>query len=222
MSLQPSAAAAAEAVPSPVPARIFSGEYRWAEYRINNTITLPPNSRYQWEYAARIERSYEECNGTPAIHENVTVTGDYGEWIGNELVTTKNGFHATENMYYERSTKRILGGTFTSSGAGRNYFSETVPEDVVYRGDHAGGWLLISPFEDLNTSLSYDGKDPVTVPAGTYRDARKYTGNFRNLPRYPMTFWVAEDIPVPVQYRISNPDLGGEDPVQTFELIAWG
>lgn len=222
VTLQPSASTATEAVTTPVTARIFNGEYHWAEYRINNTITLPPNPRYQWEYAARIERSYEVYNGTPAIHENVTVTGDDGEWIDGELVTTKNGFHATENTYYERSSKRFLGGIYTSSGAGRGNFSETVPEDAAYRGDHNWGWLLVSPFEDLNMSLSHDGTDPVTVPAGTYQNARKCTGYFHDLPRFPITFWVSEGIPVPVQYRINNPDLGGEDPVQTFELRNWG
>lgn len=39
---------------------------------------------------------------------------------------------------------------------------------------------------------------------------------------FPVTFWVSDVVPVAVQCRINNPDLGGMDPVQTFELSAWG
>ena len=218
--LQPAAAIPVATTPAPV--NIFNGEYHWAEYRINNTITLPPNPRYQWEYAARIERSYEQYNGIPAIHEKITITGDDSGWKDGKLITTKNGFHATENTYFERSTKRFLGGIYTLSGAGLDNHKETVPADDVYREDHNRGWLLISPFEEMNNPLSFQGLEPVTVPAGTYHDARRYSGNFHNLPGFPVTFWISEGAPVPVQYRINNPDLGGEDPVQTFELKAWG
>ena len=56
------------------PGKIFDGEYRWAEYRINNTITLPPNPRYQWEKIDRLERTDTDYNGTTAIREKITVT----------------------------------------------------------------------------------------------------------------------------------------------------
>ena len=207
---------------TPVPVRIFNGEYQWAEYRINNTITLPPNPRYQWEYLARIERSYEHYNGIPAIHEIVTVTGDDSGWKDGEHFITKNGFHATENTHFERTTKRFLGGTSTVTGTGLDNFTETLQGDDTYRGDRHWGWLLISPFEEMNDPLLDNGTESVIVPAGTYPDTRKYSGNFHNLPRFPVTFWIAEGVPVPVQYRISNPGLGGEDPVQTFELTGWG
>lgn len=204
------------------PVKIFNGEYRWVEYRINNTITLPPNPRYQWEYAARIERSFEVYHGTPAVHEIISVTGDDSDWEDGILVTTKNGFHATEDTYFERSTKRFLGGTYTGSGGGLDNFKQTVPGDDTYREDYNWGWLLISPFEEMDHQLFPDGVESVTIPAGTFPNARKYSGKFHNLTSFPVTFWVSKGIPVPVQYRIHNPDLGGEDPVQTFELTGWG
>lgn len=222
MTLQSSAAALATSLATPVPAVVFSGEYRWAEYRINNTITLPPNPRYQWEYAARIERFDEEYYGIPAVHEKITVTGDDDRWEDGKLVTTKNGFHATENTYFERATKRFLGGTYTGDGAGLDNFSETVPGDETRHEDRHWGWLLISPFEEPDGPLSYEGTESVTVLAGMYPDARRYAGFFHNRTEFPVTFWIADGVPVPVQYRIRNPDLGGEDPVQTFELKGWG
>jgi hypothetical protein len=47
------------------PVRIFNGEYHWAEYRINNTVTL--THRIQTEYVAKNERSSELYNGIQAL-----------------------------------------------------------------------------------------------------------------------------------------------------------
>lgn len=207
--------------PTESPVKIFNGEYRWAEYRINNTITLPPNPRYQWEYRARIRRSAETYKGIPAMHELVTVTGDHSYWKDGKQITIKDGYRSTEDRYYERSTKRFLGGTFNASGEGVDDPARILPGDDVYREDRNWGWLLISPFEEMNTPLVFRGVESVTVPAGTF-DARNYSGNFHNLSAFPVSFWVSEGVPVPVQYRIANPELGGEDPVQTFELAGWG
>lgn len=218
----PHTAVTTQVTQASIPVRIFSGEYDWAEYRINNTITLPPNPRYQWEYAARIERSPEDYNGIPAIHETITISGDDSKWRDGKLVTVKGAFHARETRYYERSTKRFLGGTSSRSGAGCDPYDETLPGDDTYREDRNWGWLLIAPFEDTNSYLYDEGSESVTVPAGTYRNARNYSGNFHNLSGFPITFWISEGVPVPVQYRIRNPELGGEDPIQTFELKAWG
>jgi len=150
------------------------------------------------------------------------VTGDDSGWKDGILVTTKNGFHATEDTYFERSTKRFLGGTYTRSGGGLDNYKQTVPGDDTYREDHNWGWLLISPFDEMNHQLSPEGVESVTIPAGTFSYARKYSGKFHNLTGFTVTFWVSGGIPVPVQYQVHNPDLGGENPVQTFELMGWG
>lgn len=208
-------------IPTESPVKIFRGDYHWAEYRINNTITLPPNPRYQWEYRARIQRSAETWKGILATHELVTVTGDHSYWKDGMRIVIKDGYHATEDRYYERSTKRLLGGTFRASGEGVDDPGQILPGDDVYREDRNWGWLLISPFEEMNSPLVFRGVESVTVPAGTF-DARNYSGNFHNLSGFPLSCWVSDGIPVPVQYRIANPGLGGEDPVQTFELAGWG
>ena len=204
------------------PIRIFNGEYHWVEYRINNTVTMPPNPRYQWESIAKNERSSELYNGIPAIHEKITVTGDSYNWTPDgKLITIKNGFHSTQNLYFEKSTKRFLGGTYVATGAGVDKPEEILPGDETYCENCYRSWLEINPFEEMNVSLSAEGLESVTVPAGTYPDARKYTGNL--LEGTPITFWVSEGIPVPVQYRLQNvPGLDGEDTVQMFELRGWG
>ena len=78
----------------------------------------------------------------------------------------------------------------------------------------------ITPFGEMNIILTYEGTEPVTVPAGTYPDARKYTGKFRNGTL--ITFWVVPGIPVPVLYQFPNKNLDGVDPFQSYELKGWG
>ena len=72
---------------------------------------------------------------------------------------------------------------------------------------------------EMNTTLTDRGVETVTVPAGTYAGARKYTGSFRD--GTPITFWVVPGIPVPVQYQFPNRYLDGVDPFQSYELMKW-
>jgi hypothetical protein len=197
------------------------GEYRWAEYRENNTVTMPPNPRYQWEYVVKTERFPGPYKGNPAIHYKVTLTSDYSEWVGNELITTKDGMVLVSDAYYDPSTDRFVGETTTETVKGvtgpssdsSSYYSQH------YREDSPGGWSGITPFGEMNIPLTAQGTESVTVPAGTYTGARKYTGTFRD--GTPITFWVAQGIPVPVQYQFPNNELEGENPFQSYELIAW-
>lgn len=201
------------------PVKVFNGEYHWVEYRINNTATYVPGTRTQWEYVAKNERSSELYDGIPAIHEKITVIGDIYDWKDGERITLKNAFHLTENLYFEKSTKRFLGGTVASSRAGVAQPEEILPGDETYCENCRPSWLGINPFEEMNISLSAEGGESVTVPTGTYPDARKYTGNLPD--GTPISFWVVPGIPVPVQYQ-SNLGLDGEDPMQSFELRDWG
>ncbi len=73
-----------------------------------------------------------------------------------------------------------------------------------------------APFGQLNIPLRDEGTESVTVPAGTWPDARKYAGTFRD--GTSITFWVVQDIPVPVRYQILTKYLDGEDPVRNNEL----
>lgn len=202
---------------------VFNGDYRWAGYRENNTITLPPNPRYQWENTVRTERSTGSFEGTPAIHYRITSAGDYAECcLDNTVITTKGGRVSVTDRYYDASTFAFLGGMMTEtikgneqpamdlSGTGREHHREDKPE----------GEMGITPFGEMNITLTYGGTESVTVPSGTYPAARKYTGSFRDGTE--ITFWVAPGVPVPVQYQFPNKYLDGVDPFQSFELIGWG
>jgi hypothetical protein len=99
--------------------------------------------------------------------------------------------------------------------------AEDLPSDNMahHPEDRPGGWTGITPWGGINITLTDQGMEPITVPAGTFADARKYTGSFRD--GTPITFWVAPAIPVPVQYQFPNRYPDGNDPFQSYELIRW-
>ncbi|MFZ1898659.1 hypothetical protein [Methanoregula sp.] len=216
---QPSATITAETT-TPAAVTVF-GAYNWAEYRNNMTTTPPAGGRYQWEADVKIERTTGTYDGTPAVHYKITNTEDYSEWIGNTLTTTKNGAITVFDTYYDASTNTFLGGTETDTIKGVVNPATDIPvTDMLGEENHPSGALGISPFGEMNTSLTYNGTGSVTVPAGTYMDAQRYTGNFHD--GTPIMFWVVSGIPVPVQYQFPNKYLVGEDPFQSYELKGWG
>jgi len=210
----------AEATANPGPVAIF-GKYTWAEYRENNTVTMPPNPRYQWEVKEKVERSTENYQGTPAIHYRTTRTLDYPEWTGDNLTHTENGWIIVTDRYFDAATTSFLGGTSTDTIKGVKKPVMSIPPDTSFvREAGPSGELGITPFGEMNITLTYQGTQSVTVPAGTYPAARKYTGTFRD--GTPITFWVAQGIPVPVQYQFPNKYLDGINPFQSFELAGGG
>jgi hypothetical protein len=170
-----------------------------------------------------MERSTGKYGVGPAIHYKVTTISDYGECCINNVVTiTKDGRISVENTYYDTSTNRFLGGTRTETIKG--VLKPAVDSSAYYAGhcqeDKPGGEMGIEPFGEMNITHTYEGTEPVTVPAGTFTAARKYAGMFRD--GTPITFWVASGIPVPVQYQFPNKYLDGENPFQSYELKGWG
>lgn len=220
---QPSPSITAEIPGNPAAARIFKGDYHWVEYRNTVTVTMPPNPRSSWEYNSKMERSTGKYKGSPAIHYKVTTISDYPECCIDNIVTiTKDGQIAVENTYYDTSTNRFLGETRTDTIKG--ILKPAVDSSVYYtehcREDQPCGDMGFEPFSEMNITLTDQGRESVTVPAGTYPDAQKYTGSFRDGTL--ITFWVAPGVPVPVQYQFPNKYLDGIDPFQSFELKGWG
>jgi len=196
-------------------------EYQWAEYRQNNTVTMPPNPRYQWESVVKIEHSPDIYLGVPAICEKTTKISDYPEWIGETLIHTDKGWIIVTERYFEVSTNKFLGGTTTETIKGDLKPAKTLPPDEKFGRENQPSWEMgITPFSEINITLTDQGVESVTVPAGTYQNARKYSGKF--LDGTPITFWIVPDIPVPVQYQFPNKHIDGVDPIQSYELKGWG
>jgi hypothetical protein len=203
------------------PVKVFNGDYHWVEYRKNITQTLLPNPRYQWEYIVKIEHSAGDYKGVPAIHEKITETMDYPEWVGDTLTNTKDGWIIVTDRYFDASTNYILGGTSTETIKGMVKPPTTLPADEKFvRENQPSGEMGIMPFGEMNITLTDKGTESITVPVGTYPNARKYTGNFHD--GTPITLWVAPGIPVPVLYQFPNKYLEGVDPFESYELKGWG
>ena len=151
---------------------------------------------------SRLERSTEKYEGGPAIHYKITTTSDYAEWVGNTLTHTKDGQIAVEDTYYDTSTNRFLGerrtetikGVLNPTTDSPGYYSEHCHEEQPC------GEMGFEPFGEMNITLTDKGTESVTVPAGTYPNARKFTSSFRD--GTPITFWVVPGIPVPVQVPV--------------------
>jgi hypothetical protein len=200
--------------------KVFNGDYHWVEYRNNITQTLPPNPRYQWEKNERVERSQGDYKGTPAIHYKTTTTLDYPEWVGGKLIHSENGWIIVTDSYYDTLESTFLGGTSSETIKGvKKPVTEIAGGASFNREEKPSGEMGITPFGEMNITLTYEGTNPVTVPSGTYPDARKYTGKFRD--GTPISFWVVPGIPVPVLYQFPNKDLDGVDPFQSYELKGW-
>jgi hypothetical protein len=202
--------------------KVFTGDYHWVEYQNNISVTMPPNPRSHWIYTIKMERSTEKFKNLPAIHFKFTSTSDYPELAGDIVTITKDGRIAIHDFYYDAFTNRFLGDTMTETikGVLKPAVNFSVYYKEHYREDSPGGYLGIEPFGEMNISLTYIGTESVTVPSGTYPEARKYLGNFRD--GTPITFWVAPGVPVPVQYQFPNKYLDGVDPFELFELKGWG
>lgn len=210
-----------------IPVRIFNGEYRWAEYRENSSVTMPPNPRSSWIYYHRLERLNGSYKGSPASLERVVTISDYPECcIDNVVTITKNGSIFIADGYSDPSTGRVLGAILSETIKGAAKPPEEYPPDDAgdnvsrANGPRIGGWMGFSPFGEPDVSLTGAGTEPVTVPAGTYPDARKYHATFSD--GTPITFWVAPGVPVPVRYDFPDKYLDGIDPFRSYELAGWG
>ena len=200
--------------------KVFDGDYLWVEYRNNITQTLPPNPRYQWEKNERVERSLDDYKGIAAIHYKITTTLDYPEWVGDTLIHSENGWIIVSDSYYDTLENTFLGGTSSETIKGVKKPLTELPAGTSFdREEKPTGEMGITPFGEMNITLTYEGTESVTVTAGTYTDARKYTGKFRD--GTPITFWFVPGIPVPVLYQFPNNDLDGVDPFQSYELKGW-
>ena len=201
--------------------KVFIGDYHWIEYRNNITQTLPPNPRYQWEKNERVERTEGDYNGIPAVHYKTTTTLDYSEWVGDKLIHSANGWIIVSDSYYYTLENTFLGGTSSETIKGVKKPLTEIPSGTSFnKEDKPSGEMGITPFGEMNITLTYEGIESVTVPVGTYPDARKYTGKFHD--GTPISFWVVPGIPVPVLYQFPNKYLDGDNPFQSYELKGWG
>jgi hypothetical protein len=160
---------------------VFSRNYSWCEYQENVTSEMPPNGIVQRIYFSRIERTIDDYNGAPAIHY--------------KSISEGKGWNVISNHYIDTSINNQLGGTIINTRDGKidsieNYTAEPLNQEN-------------RPFGEKIHTFVYQCTESVTVPAGTFPEARKYI-HYNPDNTVGCTYWFAPDIPVPVLYQYSN------------------
>ena len=136
----------------------------------------------------------------------VTGAGIFGSgasynWF--EYVTTMQGM--TSIMRFEKSGKCTItmkgndlpGGSMTMDCSGKTTTAQSNPADV-----------------DPDTQYMFVGIEPVSVPAGTYPTASKYSVTSEGHTSY---YWTAPGVPTFVKYEINT-----DDGKLVTELNGWG
>jgi len=178
----------------------------WEEYEYSQQIKGLPDSCG----TSRVEKTVEDNNGLSVIHENHT----YGLHTGGDTVGTWGT--TMDDMYYDtygnmQSMHRrvIKDGSFLED---RDY-----PPADMNRGTPDCTGSIFSP------AYTYIGTGSVTVPAGTYPDAREYSKKITDDPDYSknttITYWFTRDVPVPVKWVLEDHDKGL---LFAYGLKGWG
>lgn len=180
-------------------AEITGNDFSWYEYRINLTTELPPNGVVRQISYKNTERSMSEYNGTQAILFKTISKG--------------RSWNLVSDNYYDTSMSNFLGGKIVTTRDGELPYTEEFSPSEVNRE--------MSGFFKKERMLTYQGTEPITVPAGTYPDAKKYTiYNSDNDVMY--TYWFAPDVPIPILIQFPNKYITGNNGFESRELTGWG
>jgi hypothetical protein len=177
----------------------------WKEYQ-THLVLDSAQSEGTW----RIEFLDHDYAGNPAILENFTYT-NHGTGTGienpvNDTVIDDYYYDEYGNMIsaHRRYTRE---GTFLENGE--------IPPVKLNKGSPDCSGDIFAP------RYTYIGSEPVAVPAGSYPDAMKYSGNVDASPSGNVTgiatYWFASGVPVPVMMKIEEPGV-----VHTVKLTGWG
>lgn len=166
---------------------IFGSGYSWMEYKTTSSY-----NGNQMTTDTKTERSTGDYKGTPAVHLRMTTT-------------SSGGMTSVYDIYYDTAMKTVLGGTMTMTVNGQTT-TQDVPASQL-QSQQGGNF-------NSDYSMTFAGIEPVTVPAGKYAAASKYTASRNNIA---MTYWAVSGVPVPVKY-MSTSSQGSS----TAELVGWG
>ncbi len=170
-------------------ASVFGTNYNWFEYQ---TTTAAGSNNITTDM--KVERSNGVYQGQSAINYKITMT------------SSTNNFNMLYDAYYDSSTDSLLGGTMTITTDGQKTTTNIPAGQSIPQ-------TAITSFEKA-FPLTFEGTEPVTVPAGSYPAAIKYT---RSINETTITYWSVSGIPVPVRVVSSYPS-----GLFTEELVGWG
>jgi hypothetical protein len=163
----------------------------WFTYKV--TTTGGTTSPYTTN--VRVEYKKETYEGVPARH--VLADIDSPEMKG------------TLEYYYDEESQEVLKAHMSMNASGIK-FDLDVPLDQV--DDKYGELKIVDPVSTGESRYALMGTETVTVPAGTYQNAKKYVKEDADT-----TVWVSDKAPIPVKI-VSYDDRKST----TVELTGWG
>lgn len=188
-SASSAAAASSQQVGSTVSSTsIFGTSYSWVEYQ---TTTTSQGKDISMDMKS--QRSTSTYNGQPAIEMKATMKSSEGTTTDSDI-------------YYDSAMNSVLGGTMTMTVNGQTT-TINIPASQLNQASATN-------FNKAR-SLTFEGIEPVSVPAGTYPAASKYSSTDNGST---MTFWSAPGVPVPVQMTATTSSGGSVK----SELVGWG
>jgi hypothetical protein len=163
-----------------------NANYKWFEYKMT-AKDMSSNMK--------TEVTQETYQGKAATHSKMTST-----------MTTPMAATTITDMYIDASGVS-LGGHMKMISNGQTVMDQDIPP-----GDTSK--VPKDPNTDKTVQYTFVGVEPVSVPAGTYPAAMKYTATVQGMTS---TFWTAPGVPMFVKMVVKSTD--GDI---TQELVGWG
>ena len=179
--------------------------HTWEEYDRTTQIQDIPRGTG----TTRSEISEENYQGKPAVHKRITNTihldGTPPEW----------DIETTTDIFYDEFYTVLSQHTHSVSKTGAATDAEGPAESARSVPDCSGDLFSLK--------YTYIGTETLTVPAGTFPDARKYTEKITDDPGYgksaKSTHWFAPGVPAELKRLIESPE---KRVLMTWELTGWG
>jgi hypothetical protein len=179
--------------------------HAWEEYDYTGQIQDLPDS----SGTGRYEISKEDYQGKPAVHKRITSTLHLdGTPPEHDTVSTTDIFYDEFHAILSQHTRsaRKTGAATDAEG----------PADSARSVPDCSGDLF-------SLKYTYLGTETLTVPAGTFPDARKYTENIPDDHDYgksaTSTHWFAPGVPAELKRVIESRE---KRILMTWELTGWG
>lgn len=163
-----------------------NANYKWFEYKMT-AKDMSSNMK--------TEVSQDTYQGKAATHTKMTST-----------MTTPMAATTITDMYMDASGVS-LGGHMKMISNGQTVLDQDIPPGDTSKAPK-------NPNADKTVQYTFVGVEPVTVPAGTYPAAMKYTATIQGMTS---TYWTAPGIPMFVKMVVKSTD--GDI---TQELVGWG
>ena len=168
-------------------ANIFgNANYKWFEYKMTSK---------DMSSDMKTEVSQDTYNGKAVTHTKMTST-----------MTTPMAATTIYDMYVDASGVS-LGGHMKMISNGQTVMDQDIPPGDPSKAPK-------DPNVDKTVQYTFVGVEPVTVPAGIYPAAMKYTATIQGMTS---TYWTAPGVPMFVKMVVKSTD--GDI---TQELVGWG